>query len=204
VRIELQADAFKKATWTPGAKARLRTGTFQLRTYTPVAWDAQRGTSELIAFTHGDGPGADWFRRVTAGASVEVLGPQPSIDLRSPAERVVFIGDESSVALAVASQTVTERVTHVFEAIDPAALTGVLNDLGLNERSTVVAKAADRANLLQLARDAAVAEAAPSDLVVSGDAATVHVVRRAARSWPQIARRIKGKAYWAEGRTGLD
>jgi NADPH-dependent ferric siderophore reductase len=202
VRVELSADIFRKATWVPGAKLqfRPRRGTLSLRTYTPVSWDVERGVTELVGFTHGDGPAAHWLRQVAAGDACEVFGPRRSIDLRDPAGPTVFVGDESSVALACALRTVTPDVSHVFEARDPAGLTEVLAGLGINAQ--VVEKTSDRAELLSRAREAA--GAAPGCLVVTGDAATVHAVRRDSRTWPQAPREVKGKAYWAEGRTGLD
>ncbi|MBB5873708.1 NADPH-dependent ferric siderophore reductase [Allocatelliglobosispora scoriae] len=204
LRVELSADAFRKATWVPGAKLqfRPRRGSMGLRTYTPIGWDADRGATELIAYTHGDGPAAEWFERVAVGTECGVFGPRRSIDLRDPAGPVVFVGDETSVALAAALRTVTGDVSHVFEARDPAGLTGVLAGLGITERVAVVVKTADRVELLRQARDAAVRTA--YTLVVTGDAATVHAVRRDARGWPSTPGQVKGKAYWAEGRTGLD
>ncbi|GAB4057362.1 siderophore-interacting protein [Catellatospora paridis] len=204
VRMELTADAFRKAAWTPGAKLqfRPRRGTMGLRTYTPVSWDNARGVTELIAYTHGDGPAAQWFAQAAVGRPCEVFGPRRSIDLRVPAGPVVFVGDETSVALACALRTVTGDVSHVFEARDPAGLTGVLAELGIIERAAVVAKTPDRVELLRAARDAAVPAACA--LVVTGDAATVHAVRRDSRGWPRTPVQVTGKAYWAEGRTGLD
>ena len=204
IRVTLSAEAFRKATWVPGAKLqfRPRRGSMNLRTYTPVSWDAARGETELIAYTHGDGPAAQWFGRVTEGQACEVLGPRRSIDLRHTAGPVLFVGDESSVALACALRTVTGDASHVFEARDPAGLIDVLAQLGIAERVAVVAKTADRAELLGQARDAA--GEAPYTLVVTGDAATVHAVRRDTRGWQRKPRQVKGKAYWAEGRAGLD
>jgi len=204
VRVELTADAFRKATWVPGSKIqfRPRRGTMALRTYTPVAWDTERGVTELVAFTHGDGPAAEWFRQVSVGDPCELFGPRRSIDLREPGGPVIFVGDESSVALACALHTVTDDVTHVFEAGDPAGLADVLPVLGIAGRVAVVPKTADRADLLRRAREAAAA--GPATLVVTGDAATVHAVRRDSRGWPRAPRQVKGKAYWAAGRTGLD
>jgi ferric-chelate reductase (NADPH) len=204
VRLGLSAEAFRKATWVPGAKLqfRPRRGTMSLRTYTPVRWDAGQGVTELIAYTHGDGPAAQWFGQVTDGQACEVFGPRRSIDLREATGPVLFVGDESSVALACALRTVTGDVSHVFEARDPAGLTGVLAQLGIAERVAVVAKAAGHAELLGRARDAAVEP--PYTLIVTGDAATVHAVRRDSRGWRRKPRQIKGKAYWAEGRAGLD
>ena len=201
IRVELRADAFRDAAWVPGAKVQIRTrrGTLQLRTYTPTRWDG--GTTELIAYTHGDGPATEWFRDVAAGASCDVFGPRKSIDLRG-LDRAVFVGDESSIALAVALNGVTSRVDHVFEASDPAAVTAMLASRGLARSSVVVAKTAGSRLLLDHARAAAPDE--PFDLVVTGNAKTVHEVRRDTRTWPRRPGEVKGKAYWAEGRTGLD
>lgn len=82
VRLKLSAEAFRKATWVPGAKLqfRPRRGSMSLRTYTPISWDAARGVTELIAYTHGTGPAAHWFERVTEGQTCEVFGPRRSID----------------------------------------------------------------------------------------------------------------------------
>src|SRR5688500_15274850 len=102
LRVELTAAAFRKATWTPGAKLqfRPRRGTLSLRAFTPISWDAARGVTELVAYTHGDGPAARWFEQAAVGDECEVLGPRRSIDLRDLAGPVLFVGDESSVALA--------------------------------------------------------------------------------------------------------
>jgi NADPH-dependent ferric siderophore reductase len=204
VRVELSAEAFRKATWVPGAKLQLRPrrGSLSLRTYTPISWDAGRGVTELIAYTHGTGPAAHWFEQVAEGQTCEVFGPRRSIDLREATGPALFIGDESSVALACALRTVTGDLTCVFEAHDPAGLTGVLAASGITGRVSVVAKSAGRADLLRQARHDAMP--APYTLVVTGDAATVHAVRRDSRGWERKPRQVKGKAYWAEGRTGLD
>lgn len=196
VRVELRADAFRRADWLPGTKVQLRTqrGTMKMRAYTPVRWDGD--TTELIAYTHGDGPAADWFRGVQVGDSCDVFGPRKSIDLRG-LDRVVFVGDESSIALACALPVVTTRVRHVFEASDPAAVAELLAARGLADASVVPS-----AELLDQVRDALPDEA--FDLVVTGNAATVHAIRRDSRNWPRRPGEIKGKAYWAEGRAGLD
>jgi len=63
IRVELSAAAFRKATWVPGAKLqfRPRRGTMSLRTFTPVRWELEGGVTELVGFTHGNGPAAEWF-----------------------------------------------------------------------------------------------------------------------------------------------
>ncbi|MFG1919034.1 siderophore-interacting protein [Micromonospora sp. NPDC048898] len=204
VRMTLSAEAFRKATWVPGAKLQLRPrrGSMSLRTYTPTSWDADRGVTELVVYTHGNGPAAQWFERVTEGQTCAVFGPRRSLDLRGATGPVLFVGDETSVALAHALRTIPAETSYVFEARDPRALTDVLAQLGITERVAVVGKDADRVELLQHGRTAAVQ--APYTLVVTGDAATVHAVRRDSRGWERRPRQVMGKAYWAEGRTGLD
>jgi len=204
VRVELSAEAFRKATWVPGAKLQIRPrrGSMSLRTYTPVSWDAARGVTELIAYTHGTGPAAHWFDSATEGRTCQVFGPRRSIDLGGVTGPVLFIGDESSVALACALCTVASDVSYVFEARDPGGLTDVLAQVGIGGRIAVTAKSADRTDLLAQARQGAVRT--PFTLVVTGDAATVHAVRRDSRGWERKPLVVKGKAYWAEGRTGLD
>ncbi|WP_305790229.1 siderophore-interacting protein [Symbioplanes lichenis] len=200
-RVTLAAESFRRTAWTPGAKLQIRLRS-AFRTYTPIGWDGDRGATDLLAFAHGSGPAAQWFGRVASGETCQVFGPRRSIDLSEVAGPVVFVGDESSVALACALRTVTADVTHVLEARDPGEVEKVLTGLGFAGPATVVARTTDRAELLRRARDAAVAT--PFTLVVTGDAATVHAVRRDSRSWECRPGRVQGKAYWAEGRTGLD
>lgn len=207
VRVELYSEAFRTAKWTPGDKLQLRPrrGTFQVRTYTPINWDAKSGATELIAFNHGDGPAATWFRGIAVGDNCEAYGPRSSVDLSAPGDSTLFIGDESSVGLACAVRNTSTSARYIFEAVDPSELAGVLTSLGFcTDEYVIVGRNMDRVSLLQHGSDAAAASAGAFDLVVSGDAASVGIVRRAARAWPRAPRRIKAKAYWATGRTGLD
>jgi ferric-chelate reductase (NADPH) len=206
VRIEIRSDAFRGAAWSPGAELQLRPrrGTLLFRTYTPISWDRDRGATELIAFTHGEGPAADWFRQVKVDDGCEVLGPRKSIELSRLTVPVVFVGDESSVGLACALRTLNSHVIYVFEAADPDGLRKVLSELTFGDDTDVVAKTPDRSELLGHARRAADASGAAYELVVTGDAGTVHTLRRDSRQWQQRPRRVVGKAYWAPGRTGLD
>lgn len=205
-RIELQSEAFRSAAWTPGAKLQLRPqrGTLSMRTYTPTRWDPETGTTQLIAFNHGEGPAARWFRLVQAGDTCEVFGPRRSIELGEVSAGAVFVGDETGIGLACALREVSADARYVFEASDTAELADVLAEAGLAQRCATVGKGTGRARLIGAARDAAERSDAPCDLVVSGDAATVHALRRDARHWPQAPRRIRAKAYWAHGKTGLD
>jgi ferric-chelate reductase (NADPH) len=183
VRVELQADAFRGIDWTPGAKLQMRPqrGTLLFRTYTPTRWDPDRGVTELVAFTHGEGPAADWFRRVVVDDVCEVFGPRRSIESNRLSGRVVFVGDESSVGLACALRAITSQASYVFEATDPEGLRQLLSELQFDNGCAVVGRTPDRAHLLERARQAAALTASEFDLVVTGGAGTVHGVRRDSR-----------------------
>ncbi|WP_078309301.1 MULTISPECIES: siderophore-interacting protein [unclassified Mycobacterium] len=205
VKIRITSQAFQRAQWTPGDKMQVRTrrGSLQMRAYTPISWDHHAGSTELIAFLHGSGPAADWFGNITIGAECEAFGPSRSLDLSKTAESTVFVGDETSVALAHALRTVNPSARCIYEATDLASLCALLAMLKLNDNTRVVTKSQDRSALLEQLREAMESASGPQDLIVSGDAATVNAVRRAVRRWPDIAPRIKARAYWAHGRPGL-
>jgi len=208
VGVELRSPAFRSAKWSPGTKVQIRPerGSAALRTYTPIYWDADEGRTGLLAFVHGDGPADTWFGQVGAGARIELTGPRRSLDGPAPGERIVFVGDESSVALACAFHRAGADAAYLFEASDPGALPATLAGLGTAPDAVVVGRPAqpDRAALLDRLRELTAAEAGAYRLVVTGDAATVLAVRRGVRNFPRPPAKVTGKAYWAAGRRGLD
>ena len=206
VSVELTAAGFKDVGWTPGQKLQIRPvrGTFGLRAYTPTRWNADEGSTELIAYTHGSGPAAAWFQSVRVGDACEVFGPRNSLDLADLAGDVVFVGDESTIALASALRSIgSHHAMYVFEASDPIELSEVLTNRGFSGDFSVAATSQDAESLCRLA-SAAAGRCERFDLVLSGSAASVAAVRRHVREWPIRPSRTKVKAYWALGRTGLD
>ncbi|GGN12391.1 NADPH-dependent ferric siderophore reductase [Actinoplanes campanulatus] len=205
VRISLRSPALQSVRWTAGTKVQVRLpgDGWTMRTYTPLCWDAADGRTELLAYRHGHGPASAWCGQVEAGDSIRFMGPRRSIDAPAADEPVLFVGDESSVALACAFATTGAAVTHLFEAARPAALAGTLAELE-PALDADVCGTDDPAGLLDRLRTLAAAMPRPYRLVVTGDAATVHTVRREVRTWSTPPAKVTGKAYWAAGRTGLD
>ncbi len=160
-------------------------------------------TDRADRFPPRDGPAAAWLSTVQVGETLQVYNPRRSIDLTS-AGAALFVGDESSVALACALAHVTGDVRRVFEASAPEALTSMVAELGLAEATTVVQRTGDRAALLEAVQRASETFVGAFGLYLSGDAATVHSLRRSARTWSYRPQKTTGKAYWAVGRTGLD
>ncbi|MFD9697452.1 siderophore-interacting protein, partial [Lentzea sp. NPDC059081] len=183
VLVELHSPAFGSATWAAGAKLQIRPrrGTLAMRTYTPVDWDTGQSRTRLLAYTHGDGPAADWFRAVEPGTTAELMGPRRSISPPANGERVVLVGDETSIALAVALQGTGARIATVFEAQRPDLVPAVLDHVGLKTDSVEVVASAggqDRTALLDRVRAAVAGVAGPCHFGVEGEAATMSTAPR--------------------------
>jgi len=202
-RIALEGEALRGVSWTPGAKVQVHMGGLTYRTYTPTAWDPDAGTTELLACDHGDGPGSAWVRTVAPGDPVGLFGPRGSLGLDKVSGRTIVVGDETSIALAVALGTVAaaEPVERIFEATDPDATVEVLAAVGLDRATVVPVGARDDLTAVLLDRLDAPGS---TTLVLTGDQATVKHVRAALRAADVRPARTLAKAYWAEGRTGLD
>ena len=89
------------------------------RTYTPFAFDAAKGSLDLLVYSHGDTPGAKWGRAVAEADRVNVFGPRGSIAIAALAGPVVVFGDETSSRARPATRTSTSS-TRSF-ALAPAA-----------------------------------------------------------------------------------
>jgi ferric-chelate reductase (NADPH) len=196
-RIVLAGPALRGASWEPGDKLQLLTPSLRLRTYTPTRWDAERGETELLAFLHGEGPGAQWARAAAVGERVQLFGPRPSLALRRAPGGLV-VGDETSVGLAWANGP---GAGAVLEVADVAEVSQVLAAIGLT--ATLVARSdAGRADALTGAVTGALG--AGRALVLSGRAQLAAELRARLKSSGALPRVVLTKAYWAPGKTGLD
>ncbi|WBP92558.1 siderophore-interacting protein [Mycolicibacterium neoaurum] len=207
LKVSLGCDAFTRAHWTPGDKLQLRPrrGSLAMRTYTPINWNPDEGTTDVVAYRHGDGPAVRWFDNAVAGVDAEIFGPSKSLDLSDTVTHTVFVGDETSIGLAYALQQLNPNGVFLYEAHEPEQMSNALAALGIDADSHILRKSADRRELLDhLFEAAAIGRTGASvDIVVTGDAATVNAVRRGLKARPDLALRIKARAYWASGRTGL-
>jgi NADPH-dependent ferric siderophore reductase len=201
--IDLRGDALRGATWTAGDKLQVLLPTRDVRTYTPIAWDAQRGGATLVAFDHGEGPGAAWTRMVMAGDALRFVGPQRSV--QRGARPLVVFGDETSFATAVALARAepAQPLAGVFEVVD-AARASVLAALGVDS-ATVLERTADDAHLAHAA--AAITRALErhpgAELLLTGRGHAIQSIRSRLRT-SRARERGRVKPYWALGKTGLD
>lgn len=188
-RVEISGEALRGVAWSPGDKVQVVLPSLDVRTYTPCRWDAATGATTLLIYCHGDAPGARWARELAAGDGVRLLGPSRS--LRPPPGPTIVFGDETAfgLVLALGARGVLEvSDLGAAEAFRAMHLDGLL-----------LPKAGERH--LEAAAEALCAF--EGTVVLAGRARSIQVVRgllqqRGARA-PQHVR-----AYWADGRVGLD
>jgi NADPH-dependent ferric siderophore reductase len=200
--VTMESAAFMDLDWTPGQKVQIALGSaFLARTYTPVRWDGASGSTDILAYAHGDGPGSAWVRTVRAGDRCDVFGPRASLDLAGLVAPLWLFGDETAFGLAVAAAR--PGLHCVFEADMPHDARAVLDRIGLAHADLVARKGQDR-HLDAIEARLAIAAAAGASFVLTGKAGSVQRLHRALKVLGVPAARIRTKAYWAPGKTGLD
>lgn len=194
--IALEGADLRGASWRPGDKVQLFLPE-GLRTYTPLSWEA-RGATTLLAFAHGAGsPGARWAASVQRGDTVQVFGPRRSLDAGDGATRVAVLGDETSLGLAVALAA-RHDVTAFLEVDDADEAKAALAATGTRAELRCFPRTASEAHLPALA-EAVRTFGAPLALF-SGRAKSIQSLRALLRGGGAS----KTKAYWADGKRGLD
>ncbi len=198
-RIELSGPALCGAHWVLGDKLQIKTGAgLQTRTYTPVFWDAEGGRTAFLAHTRAPGPGSEWVQRAGPGQPIAVFGPRRSLDLAAlDASHGVLIGDETAIGLAAAW-----RPTQTLIEVDrSSALQPVMDALGLS--ATLIERDTEERHVQAMA-DAALTVGTDRHFVLVGRARTVQTLLRTLRAQGVASSRIRTKAYWADGKAGLD
>jgi NADPH-dependent ferric siderophore reductase len=203
-RLMLAGDALRSKAFTPGDKLQVLTEDGP-RTYSPFAFDPAKGSLELLAFTHGDGPGARWVTAAAAGQKLRSFGPRRSLALPALGEAVLLFGDETSFGVARALRDLRgEKARFVFEVRDLEGSKRALESLQLATASLLVQRksAAHLTEVAQHIRQALRNES--SALVFTGSAQSIHALRTQLKVDPPPATQQKVKAYWSLGKRGLD
>lgn len=198
--ITLQGPELRALQWIPGDKLQIRMGTsLQTRTYTPLFWDAASGRTQILAHALAPGPGSEWVHRAAAGQAVSLFGPRRSLDLaRFDPRASVVVGDETALGLVAAWRPSRAWI----ETGQRPSIQGLLDSMEL--AGTAIASQASELHLDALT-NAALGVAAPDTcFVLVGRARTVQHLLRALRQQGVNANRILTKAYWADGKAGLD
>lgn len=202
--VDLEGDALKDVAWAVGQKVQVAIGTgLTARTYTPMSWDADRGATRILAFSHGDGPGSRWASGLRAGDTCQFFGPRRSLDLSGLETPVVLFGDETSFGLGAALGDSPLDATYVFEASDLAEARPVLESIGLGD-ATLIERIADETHLAGAEIDLVRRSESGAHFILTGKASSIQHMSRALKAAGVGSARVKAKAYWAPGKTGLD
>ena len=204
-RVELEGPALQGLSWEAGDKVQVFLPETGMRTYTPLAWDAQKGTTAFLLYLHGDAPGAAWGRALREGARVQFFGPRRSLSLKEPAAPILFFGDETSfgVAHALKQAQAQKDLTCVFEVTRRAEAAEALREFGF-EGSDVERTAGD-AHLAEVHErlKGALQARKEARLVMTGKAQSIQALRAKLRA-DGLTPPLQVKAYWSVGKTGLD
>jgi len=203
--LRLEGAALRRVAWTPGQKIQISLGsTFATRTYTPTEWDAANGSTRLLAYAHGDGPGSDWVRSSQVGDLCHLFGPRSSLDVEKMPAGALLFGDETSIGLAIAL-TAHHRENPprcIFEVNAAQETLAMIPAIGL-PGATVIERDAEGAHLQDIIR--AIDAAPPRKVaILTGKASSIQRLHRHLKQNGGSARSVLTKAYWAPGKQGLD
>jgi NADPH-dependent ferric siderophore reductase len=208
-RFRVSAPWLREASCAAGDKLQIMIVEAGPRTYTPFDFDAASGTLQLLAYVHAETPTASWIRSAQPGTTFRAFGPRGSLALSGLQGPVVFFGDETSFGAAASLQrqrSAADGVSYVFECTDPQESAAVLSELGLQAQSTLVARQSGHGHLsaLEQALRAAFEQRPNARLVLTGHAQTIQGLRKRIKAQPVAASGQTVKAYWADGKRGLD
>lgn len=206
--ITIQGAALQDVQWTPGDKIQVQFGGWVQRTYTPVEWDPVQGSTRILAYLHGESPGAEWARRVRAGDECTFFGPRGSIDLTKIDSPAFVFGDETSIGLVAALRHVQPAAGPVLAALEVTSLQDtqeVVQALGL-ETTRLVERTSEDSHLSAVEKLALdwVQTHPSASFVLSGKASSIQRIRQFLGRQGIKGRQFHNKAYWAPGKKGLD
>jgi NADPH-dependent ferric siderophore reductase len=164
-----------------------------LRTYTP--WGQAESTTNFVVYLH-DRHSTDQWRALAEGSELQGFGPRSSISFEGLSGRTIVIGDETS--LGVFRSAKGPDVYGVFLVRDPEETTEVLAGLGLSQRTVLERRALDAA-----VASVRALEAPGATVVLTGHAQTIAALRAKLKAAGSVSGQ-RVKAYWADGKRGLD
>jgi len=189
--------------WAPGQVLDIRVGAFQTRTYTLLPSRPEGGDLQFLAFLHGHGPGSDWAASVRPGAPCEFRLPQRSMNLERFGDALLVFGDETSFGLAAAATRAGIATRCVFEVDDVPQAGQALAAVGVRD-ARLFARSPGHGHLTSAAQVLREAAAGPCTFVLTGRAASIQQMHRLLKSAGLPSARLRTKAYWAPGKTGMD
>ncbi|MBK8719343.1 MAG: hypothetical protein IPN32_32215 [Deltaproteobacteria bacterium] len=184
------------ARWSAGDKLQVLMPSDDVRTYTPLWWGPDGGTA-LLVYARGDTPASRWARTLEPGARVRLAGPARSLAM--PPGPLTLVGDETSIAVAASyARARPGQVRAWIEVAQGVAVARAIAATGLEEVELVERP-------MGAARGETLARALPQlagAVGITGAADLVQRVRDELRG--RGVGELRTKAYWIDGRVGLD
>lgn len=201
-RIELSGASLRETAWRPGDKVQVFLPDIGMRTYTPLFWEPS-GATALLAYAHGEAPGSAWVKQVKVGDEVSFFGPRRSIEVSDVEAPLVVFGDETSVGLALALSAArpARKVTAVLEVNERAEVRAALDACGSLLDVHLVERSSGNAHLTVAVEHLRGALGSGAFGVFTGRASSIQAVKQSLRGFEFAS---KTKAYWADGKRGLD
>ena len=206
--LRMHGEGFKNAKWKPGQTVQIFLGNLTKRAYTPMDLDPIAGSACFLFYLHDGGPGSRWAASVKPGDECQVMHPKDSLDFRNFTTPTLFFGDETSFAAAQALSRCDRPGAasyFVLEVERPAEAEMVLRRLGVKE-VVLIEKQEGGTHLPQVA--AKLTERAVNmrslQWVFTGEAHSIQSILKRLKHDRVALPKIKVKAYWSLGKTGMD
>jgi ferric-chelate reductase (NADPH) len=204
--IDLESESLVSCVFMSGRKIQIDTGDWVLRTYTPISIDSKRGVVRVLAFLPGKGPGSAWAQSVKVGTSTHFKGPDGSKSLHPDSTSLSVFGDETTFGLAIGLDQTSGRQNSshfAFEVSKIKESETVLQTLGLKNYSLHEKSSSFNLEFLKL-HTQSVSDPNHHQWVIAGKAQTIQTIRSHLKSLNAPMSQLITKAYWAEGKKGLD
>mgnify|MGYP003576854488 FL=1 len=203
-RISLQGN-FEKLQFPVGAFFDVRVSDTDARRYTIAEINSEKDRLKLIAHIHGNGCGSDFMNQLQTGDRITLNNPRTEQKyFDQSAEKIVFFGDETSLALACSFLSVMQeqKKQHLFLFELDAENNHIPGLLGL-ENSIVFPNSTLFCHLDQITDLPIFKNEDWSDayFVLTGNVTSVQNFRKVIKT--QTNARIKHHGYWLQEKKGL-
>ncbi|TGK79184.1 siderophore-interacting protein [Leptospira noumeaensis] len=206
ILIEMMGTKLKEAKWIPGSKVQVDVGNLTYRTYTPISVDKNEGKLSFLSYKRNDGPASTWIHSLKVGDPCEVFGPRESLDFSNLEEDAILFGDETSIGIAKVLQNNVKKKSHTFlELTSAEAGKEVLEKLGVTGQR-VFERSSDGSHLQTIAKEMIdlISKIPEAKIFLTGRASSIQQVRTYLKNSGIPTNKLKVRAYWADGKKGLD
>ncbi|MDF3821321.1 FAD-binding oxidoreductase [Leptospira sp. 96542] len=206
VLIEMTGTKLKESNWLPGGKIQVDVGDLTYRTYTPIDVNKNEGKLSMICYKRSDGKASIWINALKVGDPCEVFGPRESFDFSGIEGDAVLFGDETSFGIAKVLQNKVGNQSHLFFELTSAE-TGknTLEQLGISWQN-ITQRSPNDVHLQKMAESIldSISKFPEANIFLTGRAKSIQQIRTYLKNSNVPTNKFKVRAYWAEGKIGLD